>query len=495
MTLAQNIKNNVLYIRIKQELAYTRSLTELFDASLKDMQSAYVDAFTLNDEFLIAVINETYGAIYGYMNEYEKSIEYYQKAFESYEQFGYQAHTAEAVFGLASTYRYWKKYDLAIEYFERYQELISYTPNLNISFLSAYGLGMTLAEKGDCQRALKVIDKALSLGGQIDYDAELYKRKSLCYIQLGDFNNAELFVTKAEAVFADIPELKGTKWQLETIKLRGQLAHAKKDYLSAFTIITEYYEKFTKQLIENSSSRLVNVRQSLELERKNVELDLLAQRTQVQLLEVEKERQVQLLQRYLIIFLAIIVIVIVTVLIIQRKSHKKVLSLSIKDDLTGLYNRRYIFDFWEKLLVKNKDKGQMSILIIDIDNFKVINDQYGHPAGDIILKKVAEIALASLRTEDIIGRIGGEEFLCLLPRVDEALTVIIATRLLESIAQTEFILKSDRKINVSVSIGIRCINNVIDSNVNVLFAQADQALYRAKRQGKNQLVVFKERTI
>lgn len=100
-----------------------------------------------------------------------------------------------------------------------------------------------------------------------------------------------------------------------------------------------------------------------------------------------------------------------------------------------------------------------------------------------------------MRTEDVIGRIGGEEFLCLLPRVDEALTVIIATRLLESIAQTEFILKSDRKINVSVSIGIRCINNVIDSNVNVLFAQADQALYRAKRQGKNQLVVFKERTI
>ncbi|MGJ8693448.1 MAG: diguanylate cyclase [Thalassotalea sp.] len=494
MELAQSVGSTVLYIEIKQELAYTRSLTELFDASLKDMQSAYVEAFALNDEFLIAVINETYGAIYGYMNEYQKSIEYYQKAYETYEQFGYRAHLAEAVYGLASTYRYWKKYELAIEYFEHYQDLIAYTPNLDISYLSAYGLGMTLAEKGDCQRALKVIAKGLKLNGPSDYNGELYKRQSLCYIQQNNFVAAQTSLDKANAIFVNIPELVGTKWQLETIKLAGELAHSQNKHQQAFELMKEYYQKFTEQLIENASSRLVNVRHALELERKSVELNLLQQRTRVKLLEAEQAQQMNLINRYLLVFLSFVVVVIVIVMLIQRRNHQKVLNLSIKDDLTGLYNRRYIFDFFEKLLIKNQEKGRMSIMVLDIDNFKLINDQYGHIIGDSVLKQVADIAQTCLRTEDIMGRVGGEEFLCLLPRVDKSLTEIIAKRLLTSINQAEFVVKAGEKIHVSVSIGMRFISNNKEIQVNHFYAQADQALYRAKREGKNQAVMFQERT-
>lgn len=495
MELAQSIENYTLYIQIKQELAYTRSLTELFDASLKDLQSAYVEAFALNDEFLIAVINETYGAIYGYMNEYQKSVDYYQKAYETYEQFGYKAHVAEAAYGLASTYRYWKKYDLAIEYFQHYQELIKYTPNLEISFLSAYGLGMTLAEKGDCQQAIKIINKGLTLNGALDYNAELYKRKAMCLIKLNQFQQAQAALDEANTIFADIPELTGTKWQLETLKIKGLLAHAQQNYQAAFEIINDYYEKFTEQLIENASSRLVNVRHALELERKNVELDLLSQRTRVQLLEAEQNQQINRLNRYLVFCLSVLIIVIIIVLVLQRKSHQKVLKLSIKDELTNLYNRRYIFTFWEKLLKKTQGKGEMAILLIDIDNFKMINDQYGHPAGDIVLKQVANIAQTCLRTEDVMGRVGGEEFLCLLPRVNQTLTLNIANRLLTSVAEADFFVKDDKKIHVSISIGVRCIHQQNNLNVNHFYAQADQALYRAKRQGKNQAVLFQERSI
>ena len=108
-----------------------------------------------------------------------------------------------------------------------------------------------------------------------------------------------------------------------------------------------------------------------------------------------------------------IIFVIVGILVVQRKTHKKVKSLSIRDDLTDLYNRRYMFEFWEKLFTKTQGKGQMSILLIDVDNFKIINDQYGHPAGDRVLKQIADLAQTCLRTEDVMGRVGGEEFLCL----------------------------------------------------------------------------------
>ena len=134
-----------LYVYGKQELAYTKTLTELFETSLVDIQEAYVEAFALKDQFLIASINETYGAIYGYLHDYKKSIEYYQRALEAYQTLQYPAHVAEAIYGLASTYRYWGKYQLAIEYFEKYQQQTTYTPNSNISFFSAYGIGMTMA--------------------------------------------------------------------------------------------------------------------------------------------------------------------------------------------------------------------------------------------------------------------------------------------------------------------------------------------------------------
>jgi len=92
-----------LAVQAKQELAYTRSLTEAYELSLIELQQAYVEAFSLNNKFLLAKIHEVYGAIYGYMHDYAKSIEYYQKALMSYQQLEYPAHEAEAMYGLAST--------------------------------------------------------------------------------------------------------------------------------------------------------------------------------------------------------------------------------------------------------------------------------------------------------------------------------------------------------------------------------------------------------
>lgn len=139
MRLSRQASLNYLYVWGKQEAAYTSTLQERYEASLADMQEAYVEAYALNDHFLIAVINEVYGAIYGYMDDYEKSIDYYQKALDTYERLGYQPYIAEAIYGLATTYRYWKKYDLAIQKFTQYRDKIAYTPNQDISFLVSMG--------------------------------------------------------------------------------------------------------------------------------------------------------------------------------------------------------------------------------------------------------------------------------------------------------------------------------------------------------------------
>ncbi|AZQ85620.1 diguanylate cyclase [Colwellia sp. Arc7-635] len=485
---AKEAKLSSLYVYIKQELAYTKTLTELFDTSLVDIQEAYVEAFALKDQYLIASINETYGAIYGYLDDYEKSIEYYQRALESYQNMGYPAHVAEALYGLASTYRYWKKYDLAIKYFELYQQKTDYTPNSNISFFSAYGIGMTLAEKGDCLDAIAIINKALALNGIVDYNAELYKRQASCLIELGRLDEAGVAIANARTIFANIPELIGTKWQLEVKKISAELAHAQGQYDVSFRMLGQYYSEFTELLLKNSSQRLLKVRAGLEMERMKISQALEEKHTQVETLEQEKRQNDSTQNLYFSLFILCVVLIVFIVIVAQYQGNRRMHALMVKDSLSGLFNRRYIFDYLNKsVLGSNPEKTQLSILLIDIDDFKNINDTYGHPVGDDVIRKVAEIGLDALRQGDMYARIGGEEFLCVLPRTSILEAKKVAERFLALMSKSNII--KGQQDNVTVSIGIAALSSQCQDS-NQLYINADHALYQAKRQGKNQVNVF-----
>lgn len=485
---AKAAKLSHLYVYGKQELAYTKTLTELFETSLVDIQEAYVEAFALKDRFLIASINETYGAIYGYLDDYEKSIEYYQRALESYTSLQYPAHIAEAIYGLASTYRYWKKYDLAIEYFQLYQEKISYTPNSNISFFSAYGLGMTYAEKGDCELAISTIDRALSLNGLVDYNAELYKRKASCFIAMGQLDNAEEALFNAASEFSKVPDIMGTAWQLEVIKISGELAHARGDYNLGYKLLNQYYQKYTQLLLKNSSERLLKVRAELEIERQRITQALEQKRSQVELLELEKRKRVSAQQIYFNIFVICMILVVIAVMVVQYRNNKKMHRLTIKDPLSDLYNRRYIFEYLDDIISSSDlAKIELAIVLIDIDNFKNVNDQFGHPVGDDVICKIANIGKQVFRQGDAFGRIGGEEFLCILPRTNVEEAEKVAQRFLTLISESEVII--GHKGLVTVSIGIATLSEQCQ-DAKQLYVDADQALYHAKHSGKNQVSVF-----
>jgi diguanylate cyclase (GGDEF)-like protein len=485
MAFAKQEHLNHLYIKAKQELAYTYSLAELFEISLKDMQEAYVEAFALNDRFLVAIINETYGAIYGYMLDHEKSLEYYGKALDSYESLGYKAHISEAIYGIATTYRYWKKYPLAIENFKRYQKNVTYTPNQNLSYFGAYGLGMTLAEQGECLEALTVIDKAITLTGLDDYDAELYKRKASCLIQLERFDEAEKAITIVENLFLSLPELMGTAWQLETLKIASTLESKRGNYQKGFQLLALYNEKYTELLIKNSSSRAISMRSAMEIERKDIEKALSSQRTKAELLEIKNREQTSLQQSYFIIFLLTALMIVIVVVTFQFRNNRKMAELSITDPLSGLYNRRYIFQYLNKLIAgTSSQKGHLSILVLDIDDFKIINDTYGHPVGDQVIEVVAELAKNTLRSEDVIGRIGGEEFLCILPRTTSETAEQIALRMKEKISTYVFNTEQENAFSVTVSVGVSYLSQNVD-NSKSLYALADKALYQAKSSGKN----------
>lgn len=167
-------------------------------------------------------------------------------------------------------------------------------------------------------------------------------------------------------------------------------------------------------------------------------------------------------------------------------------QLSITDELTGLYNRRQFFRLFESEMYKAiRYRVPFSVLLIDIDNFKLINDTYGHLAGDKILEEVAKIIKFQSRKSDIISRYGGEEFIIIAPHTELEKAVIYGERLRQKISEEIFYYKGSA-IKVTVSIGVSAVYLDQEDDMNSIIYRADVALYNAKRQGKNRVIPYKD---
>ncbi|HRY76686.1 MAG TPA: GGDEF domain-containing protein [Candidatus Paceibacterota bacterium] len=179
-------------------------------------------------------------------------------------------------------------------------------------------------------------------------------------------------------------------------------------------------------------------------------------------------------------------------------------KLVYKDPLTDLYNRRGFLEASEKIFrmvmsVKNHERKkfrieEIALVLLDLDDFKKINDKFGHEAGDAVLKGVAEILRNSLREIDVIGRWGGEEIVILLLGAGKAEALKISEDLRVKISQREFILKRAKKIKLTASFGVAGIDGAAPANkrktLGELIAQADKAMYQAKKKGKNRVVTI-----
>lgn len=173
---------------------------------------------------------------------------------------------------------------------------------------------------------------------------------------------------------------------------------------------------------------------------------------------------------------------------LQRNLHEAQLyRLATQDGLTRLYNRRHFIESAERHLSQAKRyQHPVSVLMLDLDRFKLINDRFGHAVGDRVLIRFSQICRACLRTSDIVGRMGGEEFAALLPDTtpDEALQV--AERLRQQVDQAE-LEDEDRVVRFQVSIGIAALAR--DESLDSLLIRADRLLYRAKAEGRNRVCV------
>ncbi len=170
-----------------------------------------------------------------------------------------------------------------------------------------------------------------------------------------------------------------------------------------------------------------------------------------------------------------------------RNRLQESVELSIIDPLTGLYNRRYMEGHLKTLIAEAARSGRsLSVLIADIDHFKRVNDTYGHDAGDAVLKEFSERFRRYTRGIDLACRLGGEEFLIIMPETDMGLARQVGERVRASMAALPFRIGPDREIPVTASVGLATLEGASDT-ADAIFKRADNALYAAKRLGRNRV--------
>lgn len=170
-------------------------------------------------------------------------------------------------------------------------------------------------------------------------------------------------------------------------------------------------------------------------------------------------------------------------------AHLRLLDAARTDPLTGCMNRRYLMDAAAREVAREKRDGQsMSVMVLDVDHFKMINDTYGHALGDEALLVLVHTLIANIRASDLLGRIGGEEFAILLPETSIEQAMPVAEKLRACVASTP-VSNGNVSFNMTASIGLASLDPAQSDFLSAL-ERADKALYAAKKSGRNRVVAF-----
>jgi len=174
-------------------------------------------------------------------------------------------------------------------------------------------------------------------------------------------------------------------------------------------------------------------------------------------------------------------------------ANERLERLAITDGLTGLYNHRHFRDHLQKEFERaSRYRLPLACMIFDVDDFKKLNDTYGHLTGDLVLKEIAERTLKCVRKSDLIARYGGEEFVVIMPQTGREGAAVEGERIRAIVSDSPFREVPDEH-RVTISCGVSILEHDVMLNAEDLLRAADQSLYQAKRNGKNQVVVAPEK--
>jgi diguanylate cyclase (GGDEF)-like protein len=404
--------------------------------------------------------------IYGNTEEFPQAIRAHMSALQLSRALHNQEQEASYLNNLAMTQMAMGDYTTALESGQAGLRMFI-TLNINLSIANTYDtLAQIHLKMGDLQQAESSLRSGLNIIENADTQllkSYLIKGLGRVFLAQGNLTDALEYTQRALA----IDQQNGFRKELaECHELFSMIFEQKADFPSALKHFKEFHE-ISKELTGDAvQNRLAILNVLHEVEKTNREA------------EIVRSRNIQLQAE-----------------IAERKRIQTALvELATSDPLTGLFNRRHYIEesnhVFEQMVTFEQP---LAVMMLDLDNFKSINDTYGHPVGDLVLTEVGRRIKMIVRESDIAGRMGGEEFSLFLPNTGVEGAVQAAERLCRSFA-CQGIPYGDHAIHLTASIGLTCFSPAhagSPSSFDTILIEADKALYQAKNKGRNQVCLYK----
>lgn len=452
-----------------------------FANGLADLQKAKVLYERLNMPLHALTVLNNIAILYSRMSDYPKALEIYSTTLKGQRKAGLRRDSALTLHNIGRSNEHMGQWEKALQAFN---ESLSISRDIDYARGEAYALRGIAAAKaglGDPREALMILDEATKLQKQIS-DASLAARIQLsrgrALYLLNRYNESASALEQARRYFAQaeaVIDLGATYEELAKVNAAQGLWRIAYDYRSQAQGIeqTLFRNRFDQ--------RFATLKVEFDTAAKEKENELLTRENQANERALTQERSVKKLQAAVIGLGALLLVVLGAVAWHQRRTSLSMRSLAMTDELTEVPNRRAVLRRLEQVV--EREPEPCAVLIIDIDHFKSINDKHGHPEGDQALKLVATKLKQLAQPPAVMGRLGGEEFIVVLPN-----TSLEGARIAAEIYRTQVMTldaqrwREDHRI--TISIGLSVSQPGVDSLIAIL-QRADAALYAAKQAGRN----------
>jgi diguanylate cyclase (GGDEF)-like protein len=491
LEVAESLHNKIQIAVGLINLGAIAYLTDDYKRSLILLNDAYNIAGQTDDEELKGTANTELGIVYAHLRQDEQSMAYYQQSYTHFKKAGLLLAAHNSLHNIAISHTRKKNYDQAITVFKTLiTESNKDTPSDSM-FTVYSGMAWAHLKKIDSNpdaayEYLLMAKPYLQSTEKIDHQLGFYFDEANILYKLGRFDEALDSITRIEAILVNHQELprRKRKGYVNIINLKAKVFYKQEKYQQAYETKSRVIT-LTDKLYENEDNRsIARVRLELEAEQADKKNEILSNqkiRYEASFNEAKLESDTQKI--YLIIS-ALLALAFAWVLVkLIQSQHKLKIALNV-DKLTGTANRhRLMLKSQQAFELAKVKQTHLSLLMIDIDNLKDINDRLGHSIGDEILTKVAFIGADMMRKNDIFGRFSGEEFMMCLPKA--SLKSAMETGECIRACINEHIWQFNPLEKVSVSVGVATLTD--DTDLISLVRKAEDQLYQAKASGRNKV--------
>lgn len=468
------------------ERAYLNSYMYRYQEAFELMELALSHAYESDDPFQLVETYNLFAILYGGLNDYPSAIDYLKKSIEIMEANPSFTQNTYLYVNLADSYRASEQFDQANDYLNKALEIARNTDDISLKAYAHQVRGRLLVDQEQYESALSEILLSQQLHKQVGeelFSFEIHSELVKIYTELEQLDKAQSHLQLAKEYASQL----GSQDAHYINRLESQLAFKSGNFEQAYELLNESYTQYRKQFNDNLTYVSNLSREQLDQERLVFENKLLEQENKLNAQYVKESKKYSYILWVLILLLLLVVGIALWIMLRYRGVARTNHRMAYTDNLTKLPNRRHVF---RTLELQHKSSGQTrkpySVILFDIDFFKSINDRFGHNVGDKVIQATRNICEAVLRESDTVGRIGGEEFLILLPDTGIKEAYGIAERLREYFESYNF---DDIAPGLTVTSSFGVTEYMPDDEtLDLVINRADRLLYKAKNEGRNQVM-------